>query len=290
MSMHPPSLGRELSALRAPAARFEQLAELPDERLDAATGAALIAKDVYANLDVPALLARFDELAAPLLGTDLHACHPLEQAVVLSKHLYEVVGLRGNERDYYDARNSLLPDVLTRRLGIPISLALVYCEVASRVGVRARGVSFPGHFLVRVDGGAEPVMVDPFFGGRVLDRPALERLLRRAAGAGQNLSDEHLAPATPRAMLVRMLINLKWIYATRGDFARALLALDRIISLQPDSVPALRERGMLAARLGAVETARADLHRLLTIAPELSDAASIRKRLEELSAQPRPLN
>ena len=101
---------------------------------------------------------------------------------------------------------------------------------------------------------------------------------------------EHLAPAGARAMLVRMLINLKWIYATRGDFARALLALDRIISLTPDSVPALRERGLLAARLGAVESARADLSRLLELVPQAPDASSIRQRLQELSVKRNVLN
>jgi regulator of sirC expression with transglutaminase-like and TPR domain len=102
--------------------------------------------------------------------------------------------------------------------------------------------------------------------------------------------EEQLAPATARTMLVRMLINLKWIHATRGDFARALLALDRIISLMPDSVPALRERGMLAARLGANEAARADLSRLLELVPQAADAGSIRQRLEELRAKQSILN
>jgi len=101
---------------------------------------------------------------------------------------------------------------------------------------------------------------------------------------------EHLAPASSRTVLVRMLINLKWIYATRGDFARALLALDRIISLTPDSVPALRERGLLAARLGAVEAARADLSRLLELVPQVPDASSIRQRLEELRTKASVLN
>jgi len=185
-----------------------------------------------------------------------------------------------------------LPDVIERRLGIPITLAVVYCEVARRVGVRARGVSFPGHFLVRVDaphGEDAPVAVDPFFGGARLDHAALQKLLERAA-PGQTLDAQHLAPASPRTILVRMLINLKWIYATRGDLARSLLALDRIITLTPDSVPALRERGFLAARLGAVEAARADLSRLLELSPSAPDAGAIRERLAELRAKVSVLN
>jgi regulator of sirC expression with transglutaminase-like and TPR domain len=274
----------------APAARprptsFEQLAAQPDELLDVALGAALIARDAHGWLDVDRCLGRFDELAAPLAGRELALLPPEEQADVISEHLFVHLGFRGNEQEYYDPRNSLLPDVLDRKLGIPITLALVYCEVARRLGVRARGVSFPGHFLVRVDSPRtddEPVAVDCFFGGRRLDEPGLQRLLERAAPSQKLDAAEHLAPASPRTMLVRMLINIKWIHATRGDFARALLALDRIISLTPDSVPALRERGMLAARLGSVEAAQADLSRLLELVPQAPDASSIRARLDEL--------
>jgi len=272
---------------------FEQLAALPDECVDVAIGAALIARDTYAALDVDRLIARFDDMAAPLLSRNLAALSPDQQADAVSLHLYEQLGFRGNEQDYYDPKNSLLPDVLERRLGIPITLALVYCEVARRVGVRARGVSFPGHFLVRVDPPGRddlPVAVDPFFGGRRLDEAGLQTLLKRASPSQKVSLTEHLAPTSARTMLVRMLINLKWIYATRGDFARALLALDRIISLTPDSVPALRERGLLAARLGAVEAARADLSRLLELVPQAPDAGSIRQRLEELRAKASVLN
>jgi regulator of sirC expression with transglutaminase-like and TPR domain len=256
-----------------------------------ATGAALLARDAYAMLDVDRVIARLDEIAAPLLGAGLATLPPQAQADAVSRLVFEQHGFRGNDQDYYDPKNSLLPDILDRKLGIPITLALVYCEVARRAGVNAKGISFPGHFLVRVDppGAEGPVVIDPFYGGRRLDTPALQRLLERSAPK-QTLGDEHLTPASPRAILVRMLINLKWIYATRGDFARALLALDRIISLTPDSVAALRERGMLAARLGSVEGARADLSRLLELMPEAPDAGSIRQRLAELRAKTNVLN
>jgi regulator of sirC expression with transglutaminase-like and TPR domain len=272
---------------------FEQLAAMPDQCLDVATGAALIARDTYAALDVDGLILRLDEMAAPLLSRGLSALAPEDQADAVSTYVCEDLGFRGNEQDYYDPRNTLLPDVLDRKLGIPITLSLVYCEIARRCGILARGISFPGHFLARVDardGRGDPVVVDPFFGGRRLDRTALSKLLQRTATGHKASIDEHLAPASSRAILVRMLINLKWIYATRGDFARALLALDRIISLTPDSIPALRERGMLAAKLGAVESARADLSRLLELVPQPADAASIARQLEELRARVSVIN
>jgi regulator of sirC expression with transglutaminase-like and TPR domain len=272
---------------------FEQLAALPDECIDVAAGAALIARDTYATLDVERLVARFDDMASPLVARGLGALPLEQQADAVSDQVYGLLAFRGNEQEYYDPRNSLLPDVLDRKLGIPITLALVYCEVARRAGVRACGVSFPGHFLVRIDRSEDdgaPVVVDPFFGGRRLDNAGLQKLLERASPAKKFVAAEHLAATTPRSMLVRMLINLKWIYATRGDFARALLALDRIISLTPDSIPALRERGLLAARLGAVEAAREDLSRLLELVPQAPDANSIRERLAELRAKASVLN
>jgi regulator of sirC expression with transglutaminase-like and TPR domain len=280
-------------------ATFEELAAQPDDDLDVATGAALLARDAYPDLDIRALLARFDEMAAPLIqaGGALGALDLQEQAASVSRHVHDVLRFRGNAEDYHDARNSLLPDVLERRLGIPITLSLVYCEIARRAGVRARGVGFPGHYLVRVDApdGAQgsdeaPVVVDPFHGGRALDTARLEKLLARVSPGARLEPGQHLAPAAPRATLVRMLVNLKWIHATRGDFARALLALDRILCLTPDCAPALRERGLLAARLGSFEVARADLSRLLKIAPQAPDAAMLNARLRELGSKGASLN
>ena len=132
-------------------ARFEELAAMPEDRIDVALGFALVAKDVYANLDVGALLARFDELAKPLEGLGLRDASPKEQVTAISHHLFRQLGFRGNEGDYEDPKNSLRPDVLDRKLGIPITLALVYCEVAKRVGVPAYGVGFPAHFLIGIE-------------------------------------------------------------------------------------------------------------------------------------------
>ncbi|MDB4998507.1 MAG: hypothetical protein JWM74_5939 [Myxococcaceae bacterium] len=254
---------------------------------DVAVGAALIAQDVYGNLDVDALLDRFAALASPLEGRGLGALTPRAQAEHLGQHLYEAVGFAGNEEDYYDPKNSLLPDVLDRKLGIPISLAVVYCEVARRLGVQAVGVGFPGHFLVRIEdpGQALPIVVDPFFRGRILGEAGLTKLLHRVTGKTEVLRPELLQPATPRAILLRMLVNLRTIYLSRGDMARAMLAIDRILCLTPDAPDALRERGLLSARLGANAAALADLERFLVIAPRADDASQIRARIAELRAR-----
>jgi regulator of sirC expression with transglutaminase-like and TPR domain len=275
--------------LRAPPSlsRFEQLAAVADEGMDAALGAALIARDVYQDLDVGSVLRRFDELSAPISRLGLDGMSAEAQALEMAHYVYERQGFAGNETDYYDPRNSLLPDVLERRVGIPITLALVYCEIAKRVGVPARGVGFPGHFLVRIERrgasqGLPPVIVDPFFNGRVLDDKSLAALLKRVVGPRETLRPEHLDPASPRLILVRMLTNLKTVYLARGEDSRALLALDRLVSISPGAPFVLRERGLLAARLGSVEVARADLARFLEMCPEATDAKTIQARLQAL--------
>lgn len=275
-----------------PTASFEELARMPDERLDWALGAALVAKDFDATVDVRAVLARLDGLAAPLAAERLGGASAARQAEVVSGAFREL-GFRGNVDDYYDPKNSLLPDVLERRLGIPISLALVWCELARRAGVRARGVGFPGHVLVRVEdsGGGPPAIVDAFDGGRLVDDAAATALLRRALGDGAALHPTLLAPASARVMLVRMLMNLKAIWAARGDHARAFVAIDRILTLAPDAPRMLRERAALALRLGANEIARADLARVVELDPLAPDVPQIAARVAALGGAPkRPLN
>ncbi len=266
---------------------FEALAAQDDASIDVALGAALIARDVYGTLDVEALLERFDELAAPLEGRGLSEAPPRVQAEELSRHVFAGLGFSGNEADYYDPKNSLLPDVLDRRLGIPISLALVYCEIAHRLGVVAHGVGFPGHFLVRLEDpeARSPIFLDPFFGGRMLDEDELTRLLYRVTGKNEPIRPDFLAAASPRSMLVRMLVNLRSIYLQRGDSARAMLAIDRIVCLLPNSPDALRDRGLLSARLGATAAAASDLERFLQLAPSAEDAPQIRARVAELRAK-----
>ena len=274
---------------------LQELATRSDAEIDVALGAALISKDAYPSLDVSALLAELDQMAAPLFHLGLEEQSADKQSKVLADHVYGALGFRGNETDYYDPKNSLLSDVMARRLGIPITLAIIYCEIARRVGVPARGVGFPGHFLVRIEssGGSRgsALTVDPFFGGRVLEEESIVRLLRRALGPEETLRpSEHLSPATPKAILIRLLTNLKAIHMTRGEHARAHLALDRILLFTPNAPAILRERGLLAARLGALESARVDLTRAIELDPDAADEWSLRARLDELEGKHRVLN
>jgi regulator of sirC expression with transglutaminase-like and TPR domain len=273
---------------------FDELAKRPDDAIDIALGAAIVAKDVYESLDPEKVVDQLDVLAAPLARLDLDGVTALRQAETVTERFRDL-GFRGNAEDYYDPKNSLLPDVLERRLGIPITLSIVWCELARRSGVRAHGIGFPGHFLVRVDDphgprDAPPVIVDPFAGGRVLDDAGAEALLRRALGDGAAMHSSLFAPASPRAILVRLLTNLKAIWASRGDHARAFVTIDRIVTLVPDSARMLRERAGIALKLGIIELARADLSRVLELEPEAPDIPAIERRLAELAGAARIIN
>lgn len=260
---------------------FDEYAAQPDDALDLLQGALLIAKDEYPSLDLGAQVARVDALAAPLRAAGVEGLPIGGQIAALAEHLFDRRGFRGNERDYYDPRNSYLNVVLDRGLGIPITLSVIYIEVAERVGITAQGVAFPGHFLVRVDGSDAPRIVDPFHGGIELDRNALAGLLERA-GDRRKLDDTLLEPTPERMVLVRMLMNLRSIYASRGDYPRLLVVLDRIVDLLPDAAREVRDRGLLAARLGAPEAAVDDLEHYLRLAPHAGDVAEVRRIIDRL--------
>lgn len=252
-------------------------------------GAALVARDDHPDLEVRVVLGRLDALADPLVSRGLHRAPVEEAAAEIARHLYVERGFRGNEADYGDPHNSHLHEVLDRGLGIPITLAIVLMGVARRVGVNAHGISFPGHFLVRferVNGG--PLVVDPFDRGRPLTMTELEARLRRASpntpGSEPRLQMRHLEPATLRAILVRVLANLKAAHLAKGDQARALLSATRIVTLAPADPTAVRDRGLLQARLGAPAGARADLERYLELAPKANDARQIQAMLGRLTA------
>ncbi|HYJ08224.1 MAG TPA: transglutaminase-like domain-containing protein [Polyangiaceae bacterium] len=270
---------------------FRDYARTSDERLDLLTGALLIARDAHPGLDFAAQRARIDELARPLDARGLSGLPPSVQARLLSDYLYVVCGFHGAGSDYYDPRNSFVNEVLDRKTGIPITLAVVYIEVARRLGVDALGVGFPGHFLVRLEArgpGAElnePVIVDPFNQGRLLDADALGQLLRQS-NVRVPLSNAMLEPARTRHIVARMLMNLRGIYASRGDAPRLLLTLDRLIDLLPDLSSELLERAQLYEQLGAPGAALADYQRYLDLDPDGADALAAGKAVKRLTRDP----
>ncbi|MGB8933432.1 MAG: transglutaminase-like domain-containing protein [Anaeromyxobacteraceae bacterium] len=259
-------------------ARFQAL--LSTEDVPLAEAALAVAAEEYPSLDTGKYLARLDEIAARVRT---HAPAPVRAGTILMavrNVLFEEERFRGNDEDYYDPRNSFLNEVLDRRLGIPITLSLLYMEVARRVGLRLQGVAFPGHFLLKYapQGGPE-VFIDPYNGGEVLSSD--ECVARfKAASHGRPLDPRHLAGVGPKQILARLLHNLKRIYLERADDIRLWWVVDRLLQLDPDQPEELRDRGLISARLGAAAAASKDLTAYLDIASDSPDAAQVREVLE----------
>jgi regulator of sirC expression with transglutaminase-like and TPR domain len=272
-----------------PRERFAELARLPDAKIDLALAALWIAAEEYPALDPGSYVARLDALAAAAAPRLRAAGSDAERAERLLRFLHDEQGFRGNQERYDDPRNSFLNEVLDRRTGIPITLALVLVEVARRAGLALEGVSFPGHFLVKLDG-ERPLVLDPFF-GRVLNLEECRARLRAALGPDAVLDPERqLRAALPREILVRMLTNLKHLYLRGRDFGRALACCERILLLVPDAPLELRDRGLVYERLECFAAAAADLERFLQEAPDDESAPAVRDHLRALRARPQRLH
>jgi regulator of sirC expression with transglutaminase-like and TPR domain len=264
---------------------FAAFARKPDAQVDVLEGAVLIARDAYPGLELEKERLRLDRLSEPLAGLGIEHLPAFGQARALGEYLYVTAGFRGNAEHYHEPENSFINVVLDRKLGIPITLAIVYLEVATRLGVRARGVGFPGHFLIRVDDPSGPVFVDPFFGGDILDAAALDALLKRSAPRAA-VSPGMLEAVSPRQIVMRMLMNLRAIYAARAEPGRLLLVLDHLVDLMPDAADEIRDRGYLCARLGATSAAVADLRRYVAALPNAEDASQVRRAIDRLETEP----
>lgn len=216
---------------------FAHVVSRPEDELDLAQAALLIAEPEYPELDIRLYLRDLDELAAAARPRLDGLGENSARAVALVQYLLEEQGFRGNLDEYDDPRNSFLNEVLERRLGIPITLSVVILEVARRLGLTMRGVSFPGHFLVDT-GGAQPLRLDPFT-GETLETAQLAELLGRVYGQRRPPRPDELLPASKHAILSRMLQNLRNIYMRRGDAPRQRLAEERIRVLES----AVRELG-----------------------------------------------
>ena len=205
------------------------------DEIDLAQMALLIAAAEYPDLDVKEELRALDSLAAGASRSLGQERDPLARANALSEYLFDEVGFRGNREDYYDPRNSFLNEVLSRRLGIPITLSLIYIEVGKRLGVPLVGVGMPGHFLVRIGSGQEDVMIDPFHRGILLSEKECAQRLQEVAGATVPWDRSYLAPVSNRELIERLLRNLRGIYLRRHDEPRALRATEWLLTLQSQS-------------------------------------------------------
>ena len=243
----------EGSDAESPTVRFAALVQGPEEEIALDEAAFLLAAHASPGLDVAGQRKRLDEIAAAVPEPTLDA---------LVRHLFDTCGFAGDVEHYGDPRNSYLDAVLDRRRGIPITLSVVTMEVGRRVGLRLSGVGMPGHFLVRHD--AEPrVFLDPFAGGVALDAAGAEARFRRTAGEGAAFDPAYLAPVGPRAILARMLANLKQTARATGDLA----TLDWVVRLRV-AVPGVLPGEL--AELAQAQAAQGQFHRAAAALEDLA--------------------
>src|SRR5215207_5830149 len=278
--------------LEAAEARGRFAAEVSgrDAELDLARAALLAGKEEEPRVcDVGRCLARLDELGEAARARIVRGDAPPVEA--LNRYLFDEQGFAGNISDYYDPRNSMLHRVLERRLGIPITLSVVYLEVGRRAGLRVEGVGLPGHFVVRAFEGEEDggVLVDPF-NRRSTDPEECQGRIDLIYDGRLELGEEHLRAVGPRSILARMLSNLKAVYVRAGLYRRALSAVERLLLLAPSDLDERRDHGMLLAQLGRLSEAVADTQTYLNLSPDAPDADAVREQLKKIQARRAMLN
>lgn len=269
-----------------PYEEFRRAVERPEDALDLGRAALAIAESEYPRLDTTAYLARIDELA---IAVTKHVTGdesgPHRSIAALNYVLFQKCAFQGNRDDYFDAKNSFLNEVIDRRIGIPITLSVLYMEVARRIGLPLLGVGFPGHFLVKYLDDREEIVIDPFNGGDIRTPDSLQELLAGLYGKPVALSPQLLDPVTKKQILRRMLNNLKFIYLRRRDLVKALAALDRMMIAEPNLPEDLRERGQVYLALEYFPQAKADFESYLRLAPDAPDAGKIRDQLADLAGR-----
>ncbi len=271
---------------------FAQLIARGDARIDLARACLLIAEDAYPGLDVERYMREIERMAMRVRGQLPKDCGAEERVVALNQFLYGELGYWGNTDDYYDPRNSYLNEVIERKTGIPITLSILYMELGRRVGLPLEGISFPGHFLVRLRMRGGMLVLDPFSGGAPQSEDELRSRVKRVIpdGVADDLPaselplDQFLEPATNRQILSRLLRNLKGIYRDADKPERMLEVLNRMLLLTPDASAELRERGYVYQRLECYRAAFKDLTDYAEREPDAPDLDEVRSRLMELSA------
>ena len=257
------------------------IARSPQEDIDLGRAALILAATEYSELDVDHELAILDSLAAGAARRVGNQRDPLFCLNTLSEYLFDELGFRGNEEDYYDPRNSFLNEVLARRLGIPITLSLVYVETGRRLGVPLDGVGMPGHFIVS-HRGVEDLFVDPFHGGILLTEQECADRMRHMTQADLSWDRQYLAPIGNREFIARMVRNLKVAYLRLNDHSRALRMVDWLLAAQPEAALERRDRGLIRYQLRHYPEALDDLRSYLASPAPIGDAETVRELITRI--------
>ncbi len=251
---------------------FEREVLSPSGEIELDRAALLIATDQYPDLEIDAYLNRLDLMADEVRAHLASAPDPHAVVELLNRYLFQELGFDGNRAHYYDPRNSYLNDVIDRRLGLPITLSVVYLAVGTRLGLPVYGVGLPGHFIVKYEDDKTRILVDPFNRGEVLDAAAVEARVRDTYHAQAHFDPAWLATVDTRYILTRMLYNLKAHFLSTLNYEQAWRVVDKLLILEPRSSENIREMGLLSIQVGAYRQAVTHLEEYLLSHPDAPDA------------------
>ena len=266
-----------------------ELAQLENDQIDLATGTLLIAKDAYADLDIELYLQRLNQMAEELQSQIGKEADTSDQINHLNRYLFETQGFAGSSQEnYYDARNSYLNEVLERKVGIPITLSVVYMEIGKRIGLPLVGVGFPGHFIVK-HRDLETV-IDPFEKGQILSDEDLSERLTQIFREPVSMHPRFLQAVTNKEILARMLRNLRQIHFREGEHQKAVSAAERITWLAPQSAQDYRDLGYLYYQVNAYGKSLASFNTYLRLSEDPPDQEEISRNIRVLTQQIAKLN
>ena len=257
--------------------------ELNNTSVSLATLGLLVSTLEYPEINIDEELASFTQLESVLSRRIQSNSSLLQKLNEISDYFFSELRFSGNAKNYYDHKNSFINEVLNRRQGIPITLAIVYMEIASRLGIDVAGIGMPGHFLVRASDETEIFYIDVFDNGTVLSKDECEKNFNDHVSAPFTWDDRYLSPVDDKYIVVRLLRNLKYIYLSEGKSKQAYKVMDLIVGLEPDNVFEIRDRGMIGFRVGHQRQSIDDLKRFLKKEPvgrSAVEASSVLELLE----------
>jgi regulator of sirC expression with transglutaminase-like and TPR domain len=262
--------------------RFVAMMQRPEQDIELARTALLVAAENDPTLDVDASLATLEQWAATLAARVQPEWNSLQRLARLRNFMYEELGFKGDVQSYYSPENSLLHSVMTRRLGIPLTLAILFMEIGWRIGVPFEGVGFPGHFLVRLTGEPGDLLLDPYDHGVSVHEEDCRAMIEASSRGMLPYEPGMIRSLGKRAIVARLLYNLKVAYVKAGDDAGALSAVERILLLHPEDVLEIRDRGLLLYRLDRYRDAHAALTDYLRRRPDALDREVVERHLAAL--------
>ena len=265
---------------------FSQIASLPNDRIDLAHGALLIAKAAYPELDETLYLGHLDRIASRVKRDMTTDPDVIDIITRINLILFDEEKFRGNRDDYYDPDNSFLNRVLDRKTGIPITLCLIYIEVAGRLGLDVRGIGLPGHFIAALYHESGKIYIDPFNGGEIRTKDDCLEIVRTYTSKAAAPDLHWLLPIGKKEFLARMLRNLKFIYARQENDVMLFRMLYWILILQPDATAELGARAMLYEAMGNPARAVEDWKRYLANIGDHESVTEILARIDKLKKQP----